>query len=591
MPLLTAALIAAPFLFPWSGGPLLNAWQLTASWACLAALLMVLRRGRARPDGRVLGWLALVFVSVAGSRGFVVEGWASACTAIAAAAAAALAGSRLAAERKYQRAFAWALLAAGLLSAVLGLLQYYGLAEPLAPWTTSPELGQAFGNLRQRNQFATLLSMALVALLWLGASRIDVEAGTPGTTAGNNPATIAAALLLLIAQAASTSRTGLLQLVAIVGVAGFIAWRERRPAGAESTPEHAQLRLAAASGNTFRLPSPCLLLALIPLYFLASWLLPHLAGGGVEGMAHRLREGAPPGHSRLVLWGDVLELIARHPWVGWGWGELKFAHYSSAYAGPRFVEILDNAHNLPLHLAVELGIPLALLICAGFGWLVLAARPWRETDPDRLMAWGVLGLIVLHSMLEYPLWYGPFQLVFGLCLGLLWPAPAPAAAPAERAIAWPAIAIAAALLAIVAYAGWDYMRISQVFLARDERLEAYRDDPWRPAARSWLFEDAVDFARLSLTPVTQANAAEVHALAERGLHFSPEPVVIEKLIDSALLLGLDDEAAEQAARFKAAFPADYSRWAHDEDEPAQHGDPILAPPDPPPPQANRSRGR
>ena len=66
---------------------------------------------------------------------------------------------------------AWGLFAAGLVSAVLGLLQYYGLAEPLAPWTTSPEPGQAYGNLRQRNQFATLISMALIAALWLHAAQ------------------------------------------------------------------------------------------------------------------------------------------------------------------------------------------------------------------------------------------------------------------------------------------------------------------------------------------------------------------------------------------------------------------------------------
>ena len=164
-----------------------------------------------------------------------------------------------------------------------------------------------------------------------------------------------------------------------------------------------------------------LLLALIPAYFIAAWLLPLFAGSEVDNMLHRLREGAPDAHSRLVLWRNVLDLIAQHPWAGWGWGELSFAHYSTLYSGPRFVEILDNAHNLPLHLAVELGIPAALLICGGFGWLVLAARPWRETDPARLMAWGLLGAIVLHSLLEYPLWYGPFQLVFGLCLGFLWP--------------------------------------------------------------------------------------------------------------------------------------------------------------------------
>ena len=44
------------------------------------------------------------------------------------------------------------------------------------------------------------------------------------------------------------------------------------------------------------------------------------------------------------------------------------------------------------------------------------------------------------------------------------------------------------------------------------------------------------------------------------LHFSPEPRVIARLIDSAILLGRDDEAAALAARFKAAFPDDYARW-------------------------------
>ena len=36
--------------------------------------------------------------------------------------------------------------------------------------------------------------------------------------------------------------------------------------------------------------------------------------------------------------------------------------------------------------------------------------------------------------------------------------------------------------------------------------------------------------------------------------------VIARLIDSAILLGRDDESAALAARFKAAFPDDYARW-------------------------------
>ena len=290
-------------------------------------------------------------------------------------------------------------------------------------------------------------------------------------------------------------------------------------------------------------------------------------------MMHRLREGAPDAHSRLLLWRNVLELIAQRPWTGWGWGELSFAHYSTRYEGPRFVEILDNAHNLPLHLAVELGIPAAVLICGGFGWLVVAARPWRETDPARLMAWGLLGAIVLHSLLEYPLWYGPFQLVFGLCLGFLWPSSPKktAAVPEGHPVFAPSLAAALALMAIVAYAAWDYTRVSQLYLAREERLPAWRDDTLAQVQDSWLFANQVKFAELALMPVTTANAAEVHALAQRLVHFSPEPRVIVKLIDSAMLLGREKEAFDQAKRFRIAFPDEYARWLAKEpvDDPSE----------------------
>mgnify|MGYP003582723657 CR=1 FL=1 len=433
------------------------------------------------------------------------------------------------------------ILIAGLLSAVLGLLQYYGAAEWLVPWTTSPALGQAYGNLRQRNQFATLISMAWVAVLWLHAMHPSVRA---------RRGLMAVALLLLVAAAASTSRTGLLQLLSIVGVAAFIARRERRGWHAEA-------------GARMQLPSPLLLLATIPLYFVIAWVLPQLAGGpggAVESMLQRLHTGAPEDHSRLILWRNVLTLIAQHPWTGWGWGELSFAHYSTQYDGARFVEILDNAHNLPLHLAVELGIPAAVLICGGFLWMVIAARPWRERDPARLMAWGMLGAIVLHSLLEYPLWYGPFQLVFGLCLGMLWPGRA-------RAPIRPALSslVAGVMLLVVGLAGWDYVRVSQIYLPPDERLSAYKEDTLAKVRGTWLFARQAEFAELTLTTVTPANAAEVHSLAQRVIHFSPEPRVIVKLIESAELLGREREAEAQAERFHDAFPQEFARWLKEAD--------------------------
>ncbi|MDQ0611430.1 O-antigen ligase [Variovorax sp. W1I1] len=545
-----AALIAFPFLCPFVAGPSINAWQLLASWFCLSLLLFAGQAGI--PARSVLGWLGLGWLGVvlAGFYGGLsVAAWLPACIAIAGIATAACVGAGMVTGRApFASTLAAGVLVAGLFSAVLGLCQYYGLADPLIPWTTSPPLGRAYGNLRQRNQFATLISMAIIAALWLHAARAPASSRT-------RRALVAAVVLLLIAAAASTSRTGLLQLLSIVAVASLIAHRERRDAP------------SGAPAPSFSLPPPLALLAMIPFYFAVAWALPHFLGSGVEGMLQRLQTRTADVHGRLVLWRNVLTLIGERPWTGWGWGELSFAHFTTSYPGARFTEILDNAHNLPLHLAVELGVPAAVLICGGFIWMVIAAKPWRERDPTRLMAWGMLGAIVLHSLLEYPLWYGPFQLVFGLCLGILWPAvgvgsrsvPTGTKPRWRKTRALPSL-MAAALLAVVAYASWDYIRISQIYLPRDERLPAYADDTLSKLEGSWLFARQVDFAELTLTDVTPANAARMHALAERTLHFSPEPRVIVKLIESAELLGLDDEARAQAERFRIAFPAAFARW-------------------------------
>ena len=536
--LVCVVVVAAPFLSPLVAGPSANVWQLLISWVCVA--LLFLFGPRARPARWLMAWLALLLTVIAwrgvGSDTSLVLG---AAVAVGATALAVCAGAGLSrATTASQSVLAWGLLLAGVVSAVLGLLQYYGAAAPLAPFTTTPDLGQAYGNLRQRNQFATLISMALVAALWLHASVLA------GRGWSSRIWLMSAIGLLLLADAASTSRTGLLQWVSICGVAAALAWGERR----------------SISEPDFRLPHPMLLLGLVPAYFVAAWALPMLAGPDIEDMLLRLRVGAPEGNSRLLLWRNVIDLIALHPWAGWGWGELSFAHFSTLYGGPRFVEILDNAHNLPLQLAVEVGIPASLAICGIFAVMALAARPWREREPTRLMAWGVLGAIVLHSLLEYPLWYGPFQLVFGLCLGLLWPASRAAVEQTASSRRASVVVAAAMLFSAVGYTAWDYTRISQIYVARADRLAPWRDDTLNRLKASWLYAGQVRFAALTLMPVTPASAAEVHALALRVVHFSPEPKVIAKLVESAMLLGREDEAAGWAARFKIAFPAEYKQW-------------------------------
>jgi hypothetical protein len=166
----------------------------------------------------------------------------------------------------------------------------------------------------------------------------------------------------------------------------------------------------------------------------------------------------------------------------------------------------------------------------------------------------VVGVILLHSLLEYPLWYGPFQMAFGLGVGLLArrgsPVPAPALSPAMGGV------IAALLGLALVYAAWDYHRVSQLYTPPEDRSAFYRNRPLPRTGDSWLFRDQLAFAELSITPLTRESAPRLNALALDLLHYSPEPRVIEAAIQSSLMLGHDDEAVWLLARYRAAFPED-----------------------------------
>jgi O-antigen ligase len=259
--------------------------------------------------------------------------------------------------------------------------------------------------------------------------------------------------------------------------------------------------------------------------------------------------------SRTVLWSNVVYLISQRPWVGWGPGELDYAHYATLYPGPRFCDILDNAHNLPLHLAVEFGLPLAASLCLAIGWLIVRLRPWSKCDADAQLAWGVLAAIALHSLVEYPLWYGPFQLATVIALWLLWKPVLPRHAKAAVGVA---STIALALL-LGAYRSYD--TVSQAYKPAPQRRVDMRDQPIAAAGRPLLFRDQLEFAELSITPLTEASAPRLNPLAERMLHYSPEPKVIEKLIESSVILGFDDTASWHLKRYCAAFPKECKDWA------------------------------
>jgi O-antigen ligase len=416
-------------------------------------------------------------------------------------------------------------------SLCLGFMQYVGWAGQLIPWVAEAGLGEMLGNLRQRNQLATLFAMGLLGVLALRDLKQTILPGLALLVA-----------LLGFGNALTGSRTGLLQWAAVL----CFAWMWLRSWG------KTQIWLLCAAVAGFGAG-----------VVLAPWLA-QIAGHANAGLLGRAEDANA--FSRIALWSNVIELIWREPLLGHGWRSLAYAHYSTEFSGARFMEMLDNAHNLPLHLAVELGLPVALAFCGLVGWLIWRNKPWAETHSDRQLAWGILMVIGIHSMVEYPLWYGPFFMTTVICIGILcgdvWRNWLLAVTDtARRAIDLGVKAFAVLLLAGTVFVAFDYHRVSQIYLQPEERSSWYGDDPLDTAKKSVLFQSHAKFAELQITPLSRETAARVLELSSELIHWSPEPRIIEKLIESATMMGLDDVAAFHLKRYKVAYPAAYALWA------------------------------
>lgn len=485
-------LLVLPWIAPLSAGPWRNGWPYLISAACLAGLLLLRRH------------------------------W-----------------------QPQQIARAW--LLGALLSCVFALVQYFGWAAHWAPWIATIGPGEGSGNLRQRNQLASLTGIGLVCLTYLLAQARESRAPRRWAMA------LAALTLLALGNAVTSSRTGALAWAMVLAISLGYSWRSGQRSAA----------LVPAIGLAIYLCASTLMPAALE-WTLAQRGAPLPCANGPCNALERL--AASGSDSRIALWRNVIDLIALRPWSGWGWNELNYAHYITLFTGERFSEKLGNAHNLPLQLAVELGLPTALGVCAALLLAIWRARPWREVCLWRQAAWGVLAVIGLHSLLEYPLWYGPFQIAMLVCVLALalgttrsHSAADHAAPELARFDRW-VDALALGLLLVIAVVAFDYHRTSQIYLPAHQRHSAYRDRPMEAARASWFFQDHADFARLALTPLRAENAVEQLRLAQELLHHSAEPLVIERLLDSAALLGHNDLLAFHRQRYEAAYPQAYAKW-------------------------------
>lgn len=507
------AAVALPWLWPWATPPSPAVPGLLAAWCCTAALWF--STVTTCPNAPVQWpWRPLLvlggLVTLAALRMPVIDlallgGLVGSvvCVLVAAQSSGSL-------TRPYHRWLCWGLLAAAMVSTVIAGLQYCGLLrEPFAllPWLHASPNEEAYGQLRQRNQFGSLMSLGLAAWLYLAQTGGPRHAGR--WWAGLS------LLVLTVGAAMSASRTGALTWMGLCLLA--LVWP---PVQASTLHASHTRRSVGMAWVGF-----VVLCGLLPI-LVSSLNTVELPKISVFQRLASQPEGLGACESRLVLWRHVLELSWQRPWLGWGWGELDLAHATQAVTGERFCSQLGHAHNLLLHAAVEWGWPLALLgLGAVMGW-IWRHPPWHARSPEAILGWSWLGVIGLHSGLEFPLWYGPFQLVAGLALGLvmLRPAAEQATPRSNRGAALMQGTLALWLTGTL-WASWDYHRVSQVFLPASQRSPACRIHPADCLDEVVWFHQGRDFAQLSQGR-DRLDAVQAQALARRVAHFAPEPWVL-----------------------------------------------------------------
>ena len=366
-------------------------------------------------------------------------------------------------------ALCWGLLAAGIFSVAISLVQVF--APDVADGgliARSGIPGRAVGNLRQPNHLASLMMWAAIAAVFVTEKR--------GWRLALPPLLFAFVFTVVM----SASRTGFIG-IGMLAVWGIVDRQLSRTA---------RLSLLATP----------LMLAL-SWWLMAQW---SAESGHAFGAASRLSEGAGS-PSRLAILRDAWALTLANPWLGVGWGEFNFAWSLSPFP-TRPIAFFDHTHNLPSQLAVELGLPWAGAVLLLLVWAVWKAGngALRATD-DALVRRSALMLVLaiaLHSLLEYPLWYAYFLLPACFALGLALPADG-TAKPAGIG-PWPFIG--ALLTAGSAFALWDYQRIVAIYAPSVEAVPLTQRIA--TGQRSLFFSHQADYAAAtSMPPGTDALAA------------------------------------------------------------------------------------
>jgi O-antigen ligase len=422
---------------------------------------------------------------------------------------------------------AGALIVGGLYAVFCQIIQLFHLEARVSPLVVAYNVTvqrRPFGNMAQANHLATYIAFAMAGALFLVQTRrIAVGIWALVST------------IFALGLALTVSRGPWLQMGVIV-VAGF--WM----AFAQTRAEPGMRR----SHRQWLIP-----IALAVLFFVVNALIRwanvryHLELG--QSAADRFKDAgqiAP----RLALWKYGWTMFRTHPLLGVGWGEFPSYQYQFAKTLGG-VEIANNSHDIFIDMLAKTGlIGLAIVLFGLLTWLVRVVR--APQSAARVFGVALIGVLVMHALVEYPQQYMFFLLPAMFVFGLLETRPL-RLVPARLSFGAFAVIVFGGIAALYPVYR-DYAR-AEVLYYGSRPAEQYRADP------SFLFRAWGEYGMATLLPMNSMDLPHKLAMHRQAMALLPGETVLRRYAVLQALSGDTPAAFDTVERLKI-FAEELKDW-------------------------------